>query len=166
MESDKKQTDKYPTDWYLIRSVGFTALILLICLAQFCLTCLSNCAVTRQGVKLESNQTEREQEKQRKQAKDLEKKKREEEAAHAVQEQAPAGGDVEMVNLPRNERQGSDRNNQFQMHNDIHREVGALSGIGQSNIADKRFDDNDREDQRLIQQPNNDENEDAFDLDN
>ena len=117
-------------------------------------------------MKLESNQTEREQEKQRKQAKDLEKKKREEEAAHAVQEQAPAGGDVEMVNLPRNERQGSDRNNQFQMHNDIHREVGALSGIGQSNIADKRFDDNDREDQRLIQQPNNDENEDAFDLDN
>ena len=62
-----------------------------------------------------------------------------------------------MVNLPNNERQDSDRNNQFQEHNDINRDVGALSGIGQSNLADDRFDDNERENQRLIQQPNGDD---------
>ena len=73
LDSDKKQRDKYPTDWYLIRSIGFTALIFVICCAQCLLTCLSSCAVTKHGMKVDSKVTQENQDKLKRQEKERQK---------------------------------------------------------------------------------------------
>ena len=72
LESDETQTDKQPQDPYLIKTIFFTLFIVVLCIGQCCLICVSSFTSQHIARRIDTTASDQQEEKNRQQARELE----------------------------------------------------------------------------------------------